>query len=106
MRYFASLLLLLVPLAASAADQTCLILAVSPPPTGTATWSRAGREARHALLYVAGEYPPGFPFRGQIKDKELDKIKAKGRVIVLDSQYTRADLEDAKKQCGTAANTK
>ena len=101
MRCFASLLFLLSALAANAADQSCLILAVSPPPTGIATWSQAGRQARHALLYVAGEYPPGFPFRSQIKDKEVDKLKAKGHVIVLNSAYTPADLENARRQCAT-----
>jgi hypothetical protein len=30
----------------------------------------------------------------------VDKIKAKGaQVIILDSQYTRADLDAAKSQC-------
>ena len=85
---------------AFAADHPCLILAAAPPPTGIATWSQAGRQARHALIYLAGDYPSGFAFRSQIKDKDVDKIKAKGaQVIILDSQYTRADLDAAKSQC-------
>ena len=85
---------------AFAADHPCLILAAAPPPTGIATWSQAGRQARHALVYLAGDYPPGIAFRSQIKDKDVDKIKAKGaQVIILDSQYTRADLDAAKGQC-------
>ena len=52
------------------------------------------------MIYLAGEYPAGFPFRTQIKDKDVDKILAKGaRVLILDSHYTRDDLEKAKKQC-------
>jgi hypothetical protein len=83
-------------------DHPCLILAATPPPTGIATWSRAGAQARHALIYLAGEFPSGFSFRSQIKDKDVDKIKAKGaQVIVLDSQYTREDLDKAKTQCSS-----
>jgi hypothetical protein len=85
---------------AVAADQSCVILAPVPPPTGIATWSQAGREARHALIYLAGEYPKGYTFRSRIKDKDVDKIKAlDGRVLILDSQYTRDDLDHAKVEC-------
>jgi hypothetical protein len=52
------------------------------------------------MIYLAGEYPSSFPFRSQIKDKDVDKIKALGmQVILLDSQYTRTDLDAAKAQC-------
>jgi hypothetical protein len=65
-----------------------------------ATWSQAGRQQRHAMLYLAGEYPPGIPFRSQIKDKDVDKIRAKGgRVLILDTKYTHDDLENAKAAC-------
>jgi hypothetical protein len=101
MRYIVYLVLVS---SALAADHSCLILAAAPPPTGIATWSRAGKAAQHALIYVAGEYPSGFAFRSQIKDKDVDKIKAKGApVIILDSQYTRADLDAAKQQCALTA---
>jgi hypothetical protein len=44
---------------------------------------------------------PGIPFRSQIKDKDVDKIRAKGgRVIILGTKYTHDDLEKAKKECG------
>jgi len=52
------------------------------------------------LTYLAGEYPAGVPFRSEIKDKEVDKIKAKGgRVLILDPHYTREDLDKAKTAC-------
>lgn len=52
------------------------------------------------MIYLAGNYAVGFPYRTQIKDKDVDKIRAKGgRVSVLDTHYTRDDLEKAKKQC-------
>lgn len=103
MKRFAIMLLALCTAHSFAADQPCLILAAAPPPTGVATWSQAGRQQRHALIYLAGSFPPGIPFRSQIKDKDVEKIKAKGaQVIVLDSQYTRGDLDAAKKQCSTA----
>lgn len=97
-RLVATLLLLLG--SSHAEDHACLIFAVAPPPTGIATWSQAGRQQRHALLYLAGEYPAGMAFRTQIKDKDIEKIKAKGaQVIILQPQYTRADLDLAKTQC-------
>ncbi len=99
-----ALVYLLLGTAAFAADHPCVILAVSPPPEGIATMTQAGRQARHALLYLAGDYPPGFSFRSRIKDSDVDKVKAKGgQVIVLDAKYTRADLDAAKAQCQSAA---
>jgi len=93
-------IVLLFSSVAFAADQPCVILAPAPPPEGIATWSQAGRQQRHAMLYLAGEYPPGIPFRSQIKDKDVDKIRAKGgRVLILDPHYTHEDLDRAKKQC-------
>lgn len=85
------------------AEQPCVILAPVPPPKGIATWSAAGRASRHQLTYLAGKFPPGYPFRTSVKDKEVDKIEAKGgRVIILDSQYTREDLDHAKTGCITS----
>lgn len=52
------------------------------------------------LTYLAGDYPAGVSFRSEIKDKEIDKIKAKGgRVLILDPHYTREDLDKAKNAC-------
>ena len=93
-------LVVLVFLSAFASAETCVVLAPAPLPTGIATWSRAGQAQRHAMLYLAGEYPKGMPFRTQIKDKDVEKIRAKGgRVVVLDRNYTREDLEKAKGDC-------
>jgi len=90
MRY---LICLVLTASAFAGDRPCLILAAAPPPIGIATWSQAGRQARHALVYLAADYPAGVAFCSQVKDKDVDKIKAKGaQVIILDAQYTRADL--------------
>lgn len=81
-------------------EKSCVILSANDPATGIATWSIEGRARKHMLTFVAGEYPPGYPFRSSIKDKEVDKIKAKGgRVVVLSSRYTPDDLEKAKKSC-------
>jgi hypothetical protein len=85
-------------------QQPCVILSAAEPAKGVATWSVEGRREKHMLTYLAGEYPAGIPFRSSIKDKDVDKIKAKGgRVIVLDPHYTRDDLETAKKQCQQSA---
>jgi hypothetical protein len=84
----------------SVGQQPCVILSTVEPAKGIATWSVEGRREKHMLTYLAGEYPAGIPFRTSIKDKDVDKIKAKGgRVIVLDPHYTHDDLENAKKQC-------
>jgi hypothetical protein len=104
-RFF--VVLLLSSIFCVAADSPCVIVAPAEPPQGTATWSQAGRQQRHAMLYLAGEYPPGIPFRSQIKDKDVDKIRSKGgRVIILDTKYTHDDLEKAKKQCSEPEETK
>jgi hypothetical protein len=81
-------------------QQPCVILSTVEPAKGIATLSVEGRHEKHMLTYLAGEYLSGIPFRTSIKDKDVDKIKAKGgRVIVLDPHYTHDDLENAKKQC-------
>jgi hypothetical protein len=86
------------------AQQPCVILSTVEPAKGIATWSVEGRREKHMLTYLAGDYPSGIPFRTSIKDKDVDKIKAKGgRVIVLDPHYTHDDLENAKKQCQASA---
>jgi hypothetical protein len=104
-RFF--VVLLLSSIFCVAADSPCVIVAPAEQPQGTATWSQAGRQQRHAMLYLAGEYPPGIPFRSQIKDKDVDKIRSKGgRVIILDTKYTHDDLEKAKKQCSEPEETK
>jgi hypothetical protein len=78
----------------------CVIFASVEPAKGIATWSAEGRSQKHALTYLAGDYPAGFPFRSSVKDKDVDKIRAKGgRVVILDPHYTRDDLEKAKESC-------
>ena len=92
--------LLLLSSARLAADQPCVIVATAPPPKGIATWSQAGRAQRHELIFLSGENPSGIPFRSTIKDKDVEKIRAKGgRLLILDSEYTRDDLDKAKKEC-------
>jgi len=93
-----ALVLLLCCLPAVA--QPCVVLAANEPITGIGNWSREGAAHKHMLTYLAGEYPAGVPFRSEIKDKEVDKIKAKGgRVLILDPHYTREDLDKAKTAC-------
>lgn len=83
------------------AKPSCVVLSSAGPAKGIASWSMEGRRQKHTLTYLAGDYPPGIPFRSSIKDKDVDKIKAKGgRVIILDPNYTRQDLEWAKQSCG------
>lgn len=88
--------------AKEATKAACVILASVEPAKGIATWSVEGRSQKHRLTYLAGEYPNGVPFRSSIKDKDVDKIRAKGgRVIILDPHYTHEDLDKAKQSCST-----
>jgi len=83
-----------------ATKMPCVVLSSVEPAKGIATWSAEGRSQKHALTYLAGDYTPGFPFRSSVKDKDVEKIKAKGgRVLILDPHYTREDLEKAKQEC-------
>jgi hypothetical protein len=55
--------------------------------------SAEGRRQKHTLAYLAGDYPAGVRFRSSINDKDVDKVKAKGRrVFVLDPLTTRARI--------------
>jgi len=82
-------------------QSACVILSSVEPAKGIATWSVEGRSQKHMLTYLAGDYPAGYPFRSSIKDKDVDKIKAKGgRVLILDPHYTHDDLDKAKQSCG------
>lgn len=93
------------PGTARTAKAPCVILSATEPSTGIATWSREGRARKHMLTYLAGEYPPGVPFRSSLKDKDVDKIKAKGgRVLILDPHYTHEDLDNAKQKCESTSD--
>ena len=90
MRYVLAVLILSV---AAFATDTCVILAPPRAAVVTPFW-------HHSLVYVAGEYPRGFHFRSEVKDKDVDKIKAKGgQVVVLHGEYTPEELDAAKNQC-------
>lgn len=92
--------LLCVSSCAYAQRSTCVILAANEPAKGIATWSVEGRAQKHMLTYLSGEFPDGIPFRSEVKDKDVDKIRKKGgRVLILDPRYTREDLDKAKQTC-------
>lgn len=100
MKKIAVLICLVCSAVGLAQSSPCVILSTNEPAKGMATWSREGRSHKDMLTYLAGDFPPGMPFRSQIKDKMVDKIKERGgRVIILDSHYTREDLENAKQDC-------
>ena len=63
---------------------------------GVATWSVKYRP----LEYVWGEFPQGMKFKTGLHDSDVRKIHDKGgRVIILAQNYTREDIEEAKKSC-------
>lgn len=57
--------------------------------------------------YVEGDYPPGFKWRSELSDGDVRELQKKGgKIVILNSDYTPADLEDARKQCKEAPRTK
>ena len=98
-RYLLLILMLALPVFGQD-RKPCVVMAANEPATGVGSWSRVGAQQEHMLTYLAGDYPRGFAFRSSLKDKYVDKIKAKGgRIIILDPHYTREDLEKAKQDC-------
>lgn len=54
--------------------------------------------------YVEGAYPPGFKWRSELSDGDVREPQKKGgKIVILNSDYTLADLEDARKQCKVTA---
>jgi hypothetical protein len=53
--------------------------------------------------YVAGDFPKEMKWKSNITDRNIRKIKELGgRVVIVPTDYHVADVEDARKQCGTA----
>lgn len=74
------------------ADQTCVILKRASSADHTIT----GIE----FYYVEGQYPTGYAFRTNLRGRHVRKIiKMGGRFVPVESKYSIADLEDARKQC-------
>lgn len=90
------LLLFSLSLSAVAADQTCLIV-------------KHASAARQAFVsganwqYVDGDFPQGMKWKSNITDRNIRKIKELGgKVVIVNQNYSAADLEAAKKQCAEA----
>lgn len=50
--------------------------------------------------YVAGDFPQGLNFHGNITDRYIRKIKQRGgKVVTVPEKHTVADLEQAKAEC-------
>jgi hypothetical protein len=50
--------------------------------------------------YVEGEFPKGMKWKSNITDRYVRQIKAAGGIIVIiPTDYTQADVENARKQC-------
>jgi len=50
--------------------------------------------------YVAGDFPAGMKWKSNIWDRDIRKAKKLGgKVVTLKSDYTAADLEEAKRSC-------
>jgi hypothetical protein len=75
------------------ADETCLII-------------RHASTAHQMLVsganwqYVEGDFPKEMKWKSNITDRNVRKIKESGgKVVIVPTTYTPADLEDARRQC-------
>ena len=82
---------------ALAADSPCVILRDYPRKTADAftRWTTPP-----PFEYVEGDFPKGFKFRTEIRDKHVRKIKELGgKIVIIKTDYTPADLLDARNRC-------
>lgn len=83
----------------------CVVVSSSAPVSGVKKFIPL--TSKHTYTYIYGDYPPGYPFRNTLKDKDVKKIEGKGgRVVILEPYYTPEDLQKAKKSCNATANPK
>jgi hypothetical protein len=95
-RLFFSLALAIYLAPASFAADTCVILKRS---TG-AVHAWQGIE----FYYVEGSYPPGFNFMTNLRGRHVRRlVKMGGRMVIVEPNYTGADLEAARRQCAAPA---
>jgi hypothetical protein len=60
--------------------------------------------AHRPFDYVEGDYPSGFKWRSELGDGDVRELQQKGgKIVVMRPDYQIADLEDARKQCGSHA---
>ena len=56
------------------------------------------------LDYVEGNYPPGFKWRSELSDGDVQELQKKGgQIVIMRPDYHVSDLEDARKQCKSQA---
>jgi len=81
----------------SFAADSCVILRNYPRRTADAftRWTTPP-----SFEYVEGNFPAGFKFRSEIRDKHVREIQKRGgRVVIIKADYQQAELDDARKQC-------
>lgn len=81
-------------------------LALAEQPQPTCLIIKHASAARQAFVsyanwqYVAGDFPPGMKWKGNVGDKDVRKVKERGgKVITLSQNYSLAELESAKQEC-------
>lgn len=83
----------------------CVVVSSSVPKSGMKKYIPL--TSKHTYTYISGDYPPSFPFRNTLKDKDVKKIEGKGgRVVILEPYYTPEDLQKAKKSCNAPSSPK
>jgi hypothetical protein len=96
----ALLLLAAAALAAAPATSTCVIIKrMGPADEITSHLYSFGLRGKQ-FQFVEGELPEGIKFHGRLTDADVRKIQDKGgKVVIVESKYTDAQMADARKSC-------
>ncbi|HYY73001.1 MAG TPA: PEGA domain-containing protein [Candidatus Bathyarchaeia archaeon] len=66
-------------------------------------WYSLGMSGKQ-FLYVEGKLPAGFSLHHKMTDQDVRNLQGRGaQVLVLESDYTSADLQEARAGCGGEA---
>ena len=98
---FIAFVYLSVPsLAQDSGQKSCLIVKrMGPADEVTSHLYSFGIRGKQ-FQFVEGDFPKGMKFHGRLTDHDVRDIMDKGgKVSVLEQNYKREDLEDARKSC-------
>lgn len=87
-------------LAQNSGQKSCVILKrMGPADEVTSHLYSFGIRGKQ-FQFVEGDFPKGMKFHGRLTDHDVREIMDKGgKVSVVEKDYKREDLEDARKSC-------
>jgi hypothetical protein len=66
-------------------------------------WGIRGKQYQ----YVEGNFPKGYKFHGRLTDHDVREIQNRdGKIVVIESKYTPADIDHARQGCAMREPTK